>query len=496
MAVLFNTGFQDLLIYTVKQCHLSVFTGFLDLLIYTMKQYHPTWIERGTIDVGAERSVFNQNDFVEPRITVFSRQSFLRDISITEILDKRPRDSISIKQLFDPGDDLLDRTCVRKVLLRGKQGYGKTSLCTHIVKTYCEGELWPDSVLVVFFCQDLNNITHQLSFFELLCTYHGPTVRHPLWRYIMEDLVYRQEKLILMLDGLASFEGFSRGDLMRRPRIVDPYTKCSITDLLVNIINGTMMSKMKVLATSRGDCLRDIFMFHRVTELGIFKDEQKVAFAHKFANGDRDLEESVSQALRDPNLTQICGQPTICRFFAKHLKFVGNSSGMPNLMDTTWTKLTVQLMHYLVRYHNNLVKPTYPTSIFAMLATARQDLQLTANLALQWLVHFGSREYLTEEELAQHQIEVAPQIMVNGFLSILTTRDFKKTVHFWFIDPLIRQFLATVGLIPNLVNQTLEDYVERWEDFRQSFLFLAGLLCSSEGQAFIQNIFPEVGELS
>ncbi|XP_073348862.1 NACHT, LRR and PYD domains-containing protein 3-like isoform X2 [Pagrus major] len=339
---------------------------------------------------------------------------------------------------------------IRVVLTNGVAGIGKTFSVLKFTLDWAEGSENQDvSLVVVLSFRELNLIRdEQYSLLRLLHVFH-PTLQ----KVTAEKLAVC--KLLFIFDGLD--ESRLSLDFKNNEVVSDITQKSSVSVLLTNLIEGTLLPSALVWITSRPAAANQIppSRVDRVTEVRGFTDALKEEyFRRRFS--DEDLSSRVISHIKTSRSLHImCLIPVFCWITATVLEHMLTTDQRGELPKT----LTDMYSHFLL-VQTKRKKQKYDegreTSPQELTEADREVLLKLGRLAFEHLEEGNIMFY--QEDLERCGLNVTEASVYSGVCTGIFRREsviFLKTVY-CFVHLSVQEFLAAVYMFHCCTNRNTE----------------------------------------
>ena len=204
---------------------------------------------------------------------------------------------------------------LKKVLIRGKAGVGKTTLVTRIASQWATGELWKDVFSHVFvitlreLSQDKNWTLKELLLGGLPLS---PGEKDAAFVFICQNA----SRILVLADGLDEIRNFAYSHSHRRP---DCNAPINLSLLLSSIIGNSMLRGARVVVTSRPTLQLQMKPFKRTVEIYGFPRDSINTYVSQFC-ANKEVKLFIMKTLKDNlSLLTLCYIPLHCRFVCQAL---------------------------------------------------------------------------------------------------------------------------------------------------------------------------------
>ena len=357
---------------------------------------------------------------------------------------------------------------VRKLIVEGNAGIGKTTLCTMLTEEWASGKIFIqfDCVLLLPLRErSVSTATTLPQLFKLL--HSSERIRTS----VTEELEEREgEGVLIIADGWDELDQENRSD----------------SSFLYTFLFGNIFRFLSVLLTSRPSAsadLHDIPTIDRLVEVVGFNEENvKQYIESEFEECPEKVSSLIEQLENNPVIQSVCSVPLNCAIIC-HLWHTFES-GLP----TTLTELyTLIVLNVVLRN----IKKTNPFTSFIGLESF-DDIP-TANREMFWLTCAFAFNCLLEYQLVFTENKVAsilPQVLDSSdrFLCLGLLQCARSLLpvgqglSFHFVHLTIQEFLAALHLVtlPNEEKLKVSEAHAGNDRFGMVWRFVFGLGCKKE----------------
>ncbi|CAI5677539.1 unnamed protein product [Oreochromis niloticus] len=350
---------------------------------------------------------------------------------------------------------------IRVVLTNGVAGVGKTFSVQKFTLDWAEGlENQHVSVVVLLSFRELNLIRdEQYSLLELLHVFH-PTLQ----KVTAEKLAVSQ--LLFIFDGLD--ESRLSLDFTNRKLLSDVTQKSSVSQLLTNLIQGSLLPSALVWITSRPAAANQIppTCVDRLTEVRGFTDAQKEEYFRRRFSDEELSSRIISHMKTSRSLHIMCSIPVFCWITAtvlEHMLTTEQRGELPKTLTDMYSHfLLVQTKRKKNKYHEG-----HETSPQKLTEADREVLLKLGRLAFEHLEKGNIMFY--QEDLEQCGLDVTEASVYSGVCTEIFKREcviFQKPVY-CFVHLSIQEFLAAVYMFhchTNRKTEVLKNFLENNPD--------------------------------
>ncbi len=272
----------------------------------------------------------------------------LKRHEIFDIYLKPQQGSVAIKkleELFLPNEDTQDP---RKILLVGRPGIGKSTLCTKLSRDWSNDELLRDvnkkfEHLFLFQFRWFNTeTTEKISLKQLLSRLYS---EGSIDNEIFQDILDNPEKVLLVFDGLDEFKHHEsclkddRAESGNSPTEAMPFSA-----LFVKLVKGRQLDGATVLTTCRPTVVESVsgMKFDRMVEIMGFTPEKVQEYVHKFCAHDTEITNRIwGHISSNLELLSLCYIPVnsfiVCSILKELISLQDQDSG--STLPTTSTEI-------------------------------------------------------------------------------------------------------------------------------------------------------------
>ncbi|XP_051539503.1 NACHT, LRR and PYD domains-containing protein 12-like isoform X5 [Myxocyprinus asiaticus] len=351
----------------------------------------------------------------------------------------------------------------RKVLTMGIAGVGKTVSVNKFILDWAEGKENQDIVFIFPLpFRQLNFSENQCSLMELLHNYFNPVKQ-------LQSLPEGDGEVMFIFDGLDECRFPLNFD--NNERFTDIHEKTSVSQVVTNLINRSLLPSALVWITSRPAAASQIPREHinQVTEVRGFNDEQKEKYFNK--NSSPDVSEKIiSHIKKSRSLNIMCHIPVFCWISVIVLEPLLNQ-GSHDKIPTTLTGMYISFllfqMHQMKRKFSEGVSKSFDQIVLKLGKLAFKQLE-KGNLIF------------CKEDLEECGLDVCKVSVNSGLCTQIFQRE--KTFHeravYSFVHLSVQEFLAALYVFfkyvcfkRNALLQTLQEKI-KWKFSKKSLLKL------------------------
>ena len=355
---------------------------------------------------------------------------------------------------------------VRKALVEGDAGIGKTTLCTALSEDWANGKILQQFELLLYLPLRHREIASAGSLRDLLKLLHSSAnIRESVVSYIEED---EGEKVLIIADGWDEVGG-GRDQ-----------------SFLYKLFSGKIFPLISVLLTSRpsaSSSLHFLPSIEQFIEVVGFSKENIEGFIRSELITDCDGEKKVHSLLEqlegNPLIESICSVPLNCAILCHLWRTLGEARALPTTMTGLYKKIILNVMLRNIRKddaHCNLLS----LSSFASLPEGLQQ---------SWLLLCEFAFQLLEKNqlvFSEAELESFPKDLSNSFCfgllqSTNLVYETGRGVSFHFLHRTIQEYLATMHLVRQPPDSQLKVFKSHSSSSGISFMalrFYFGILFS------------------
>ena len=380
--------------------------------------------------------------------------------------DKVKRTPILHGDLFK---DEEDKQPVRKVIVEGNAGIGKTTLCTMLTEEWANGEILTqfDCVLLLPLRErSVSTATTLPQLFKLL--HSSERIRTS----VIEELEEREgEGVLIIADGWDELDEDNRSD----------------SSFLHNLLFGDTLPFVSVLLTSRPAAsafLHDLSAVDRLVEVVGFNEENvKQYIQSELEKYPEKASSLIEQLENNPLIASVCSVPLNCAIICNLWHTLGRT------LPSTLTEL------YLYIVLDIIIRSFKKSRVFESFISLSFDSIPEDLHDLFWVMCKYAFECLSQDKIAFSKEELAllfPQVLDTrdklqcfGLLQcIQSLLPDGQGLSFHFVHLTIQEFLAALHLVtlPNEVKLKVWEAHAESVQFAMVWRFVFGLGCQKEGK--------------
>ena len=357
---------------------------------------------------------------------------------------------------------------VRKLIVEGNAGIGKTTLCTMLTEEWAKGNIFTqfDCVLLLPLRDQLVSSASSLP--DLLPLYHPDET---VCGSVVQQLKRTRGKGVLIIA-----DGWD--ELSKEKR--------SKNSFVYNLLFGRLLPSAAVLLTSRPSAsapLHNLPTVDRLVEVVGFNEENVKQYIElEFKECPEKASSLVEQLEKNPVIQSVCSVPLNCAIIC-YLSHTFES-GLP----TTFTELYAYIVLNVILRN---IKKTNPFT--GLIGLKSFDDIPTANQEMFWLTCAFAYNCLSEDQLVFTESKVAltlPQVLDSSdkFLCLgllqcaQSLLPVGQGLSFHFVHLTIQEFLAALHLVtlPNQEKLKVCEAHARNDRFAMVWRFVFGLGCKKE----------------
>ena len=359
---------------------------------------------------------------------------------------------------------------VRKVLVEGDVGIGKTTLCIAVSEDWANGKLFQQFELVLLLPLRMKAVASAGSLPELLQLLHpSPRLCDSVARYLEDD---EGESVLIIADGWDEL-----GESQRQEG-----------SFLYQFLFGHRFGLMSVVVTSRPSAsapLRELP--DRFVEVRGFSKEHIVEYIQSEFTSDQGKADRLREQLEgNPLVESVCSVPLNCAIVCHLWRTL--EEALPTTMTELYTKIILNLVLRNIRkldtYKSVLKLPKFDS--------------LPADLQQSWwlLCEFAFRA-LEKDQLifSQEELKVFfPEGLAEGFGLLQSVESVGVGISFHFLHLTFQEYLAALHLTRQPTDKQLEIFqmheTSTLDRFEMVWRFFFGINEFSRATtSFIQQIF-------
>ena len=368
---------------------------------------------------------------------------------------------------------------VRKLIVEGNAGMGKTSLCTMLTEEWANGKIFTQFNWVLLLPLRERSVSMATTLPQLFKLLHSS---ERIRTSVIEELEEREgEGVLIIADGWDELDQENRSD----------------SSFLYSLLFGNILPFLSVLLTSRPSAsadLHDLPTVDRLVEVVGFNEENVKQFIESEVEECPEKASSLIEQLENnPVIQSVCSVPLNCAIIC-HLWRTFESR-----LPTTLTELYTHIVLNVIL--RNIKKANAQTSRIAL--ESFDDIP-TASREMFWLTCAFAYNCLTENQLVFTESKVAstfPQVLDSSdkFLCLGLLQCARSLLpvgqglSFHFVHLTIQEFLAALHLVtlPNEEKLKVFRAHARSHRFAMVWRFVYGLGCNNKSKCSKEVVYLE-----
>ena len=324
---------------------------------------------------------------------------------------------------------------VRKVLVEGDAGIGKTTLCISVSEDWANGKLFQQFELVLLLPLRMTVVASAGSLPELLKLLHpSPRLCESVARYLEEE---EGKSVLIIADGWDELSESKRQE------------ECFLYQLLFE-----KFPFISVLVTSRPSAstsLHRLSCIDRFAEIqGFSKENIKEYIESEFRSDQRKIISLLEQLEQNPLVESVCSVPLNCAIVCHLWRTL--EEALPTTMTELYTKIILNIVLRNIQksgVHKNILSLS---KFDALPADLQESWWLLCKFAYQALEN--NQIVFSQEELADFFPQGLTNILCFGLLqSTEWIVDVGRGVSFHFLHFTIQEYLAALHLVKQLIDR-------------------------------------------
>lgn len=415
---------------------------------------------KGLKEAYRERQLYTENQWPP-----LSREKFI-DLQLVQTEKKEGfRAGLSQNELFNSigYDDLFkvkDTKPVRKIIIEGNAGIGKTTLCTILVEKWAVGQ-----ILKQFDCVLLLPLGNQLvrsacSFCDILALYHPDK---SVCKSVTQNIVEKRGKGVLIIgDGWDELSETNRSKL----------------SFLYSILLGYLLPSASTLLTSRPSCsasLHDLPSVDLLIEvIGFSKDNIEQYVRSEFVYCPQKAASLIEQLENNPVVQSVCSVPLNCAIICNLWHTLDQE--LPCKLTELYTKIVLNIVFRNIKKISECLLGLSLNNFDQIPKNLQATFWLTCKFAFECL-HLD-RYVFSEADLSSYLGGFGEKLQCFGLLQ--TAHSLLPVGHglsFHFLHLTIQEYLAALHLVtvPNEEKlKIMKDHADK-NRFNMVWVFMIGL---------------------
>ena len=367
------------------------------------------------------------------------------------------------------------RKIVRKVLVEGDAGIGKTTLCTSIAEDWANDKLFQQFELLLLLPLRERKVNEVSSVLDLLELFHS---RHTLCCSVYDYLEEVEgDKVLIVADGWDELNVTERHE----------------GSFLCKLLFGKILPFASVMLTSRyfaSASLHDLPNIDRFAEVRGFSTENIKEFILSEFAGDRERADSLLEQLeRNPLVESVCSIPLSCAIVCHLWRTLKDA--LPATMTELYTKIVFNIV-----LRN--VKKTFPEYADIILSLSNfnalpDDLQQSWQSLCEFSFQTMDQIVFTREELVKFLPHGLEKILCFGLLqSTQSILDVGLGVSFSFLHLTFQEYLAAFYLAQQPVGVQFQIFHQfaMSKRFDVTWRFFSGIISKmSKDEGILDKLF-------
>ena len=357
---------------------------------------------------------------------------------------------------------------VRKLIVEGNAGIGKTTLCTMLTEEWANGKIFTQFDCVLLLPLRERSVSTATTLPQLFKLFHSS---ERIRTSVIEELEEREgEGVLIIADGWDELDQENRSD----------------SSFLYTFLFGNFFPFLSIMLSSRPSAsadLHDLPTIDRLVEVVGFSEENVQQFIEsEFEKCPEKASSLIEQLDNNPVIQSVCSVPLNCAIIC-HLWHTFES-GLP-------TTLTELYAHIVLNVILRNIKKTNPVT--GLIGLESFDDIPTANQEMFWLTCAFAYNCLSEDQLVFTETKVAstlPQVLDSSdkFLCLGLLQCARSLLpvgqglSFHFVHLTIQEFLAALHLVtlPNEEKLKVCEAHAGSSRFAMVWRFVFGLGCKKE----------------
>ena len=321
---------------------------------------------------------------------------------------------------------------IKKILIEGEAGNGKTTLCTSLSRDWAEGKLFQQFQLLLLLPLHEKKIASATSLDALFRQLYDDDT----CTFIINNLKKHGENVLIIVDGW---------DAM--PSAPERQQQC----FLYNVLFGEQFPTISVLVTSRPSAafaaLHTLKCIDQFIELRGFNEEAiKVCIQSHFPNKKETADSLLEQLESNPLVENVCSVPLNCAIICHMMD--NNEETLPSTLTELYNKLILYIVNHSIEENNAYV--TVPSLSISSLVDLPEsdDLKLSwsslCKIAYQAIFPIVEGEIQLANSMTESSSDVE-RILQFGLVKSVSEEGGKLIFH--FLHQTIKAYLAAFHLV-------------------------------------------------
>ena len=380
------------------------------------------------------------------------------------------------------------RKPVRKILVEGDAGIGKTTLCTALSEDWADNKLFQQFELLLLLPLRDKDISIACSIPELIQLLHSdPEVQDSVTRYLEKE---EGKNVLIIADG---WDELGKAN-------------CQAGSFMYKLLFGKLLSFVSVVLTSRPTAsapLHQLPYFDRFVEVhGFNNDNIKEYIQSEFAGDEEKACHLLEQLESNPLLESVCSVPINCAIICHLWRILREA--LPTTMTDLYTKIILNLIlrniHKIPAYEN--------IKSLSSFSTLPEDLQQSWQLLCEFAFLYLEKDQLvfSVEELSEffpQGLALDEKILCFGLLQ--STEPVVVVGHgvsFHFLHLTFQEYLCALHLVNQPTGVQLEILKSHAESkhFTMVWRFFFGIgfrkMHKNEGETVINQLVQSLSTRS
>ena len=371
---------------------------------------------------------------------------------------------------------------VRKVLVEGDAGIGKTTLCISVSEDWANGKLFQQFELVLLLPLRMKAVASAGSLPELLKLLHpSPRLCESVARYLEDE---EGESVLVIADGWDELSESERQE----------------GSFLYQLLFGQGFCLMSVVVTSRPSAsapLRELPDIDRFVEVRGFSKEHIVEYIQsEFASDQEKAGRLLEQLESNPLLESVCSVPLNCAINCHLWRTL--EEALPTTMTELYKKIILNVVLRNTQKNDKFQHISNLTSFDALPKELQQSWELLCKFAYEAVVR--DQVVFSEEELAAIFPHGLENVLCFGLLQIANTiLETGYAMSFHFLHLTFQEYLAAQYVVRQISESDVSPKQYMTERIVESDIcrFICGIYfndtkctCSTDLEPYIPKVSP------